>query len=282
MVENTKEKESKTQTLIVAYRTKEGDVILASDTLLSLGDVVKIENAHKIVEKEGILVGCAGYLHFFQLFEDKIGEIAKEIKKEESIINIKFKLMGGYKEIKERYLELFEEEANSEEARAEAILVFPYKNEIKILRMVDGKIEEYTNGLVAVGFPTVPHFLLGYAFRVYKLNRPLKKGEALPIIYQIFKTVEENSNAVGGIDVWIYTKNGKIKHLKEEQLEKINNKFEEKRGFGIRKALAEEKDGFDILVYTKDGKIEHLTSNKFKERRGFSIREEKRKEKSFT
>jgi len=245
-------------TVVIALRTKEGHVILASDTAITVGESMRVSGI-KITNKKGILIGTDGVVYLSQLFKDDIEEAAEEIKNKESLNEKKFKIWESLVRVKNRSIALIgnntQKEVPPENVSMDAILVLPHNGEIKILQMdPEGTIVEFPD-FIAIGscekvFPLAKIFF----------KEPLKLENALRAVYLVLESVSKTDPHVEGADIWVYTREGGIKHLSQKEIEKIAreaNKLEREiwrvvyaererktgteKEFGIRERTSEER-----------------------------------------
>ena len=249
--------ESRSGTLIIALKTKEGDVVFASDMLAVL-DNIKVKE-QKIENKKGILIGGSGKLSCFQVWANKVEEIADELKSEESINEIRKRLREEYVKVKNDYLESIGDEENQLGSWVvESLVVFKH-NDLRILRINnDGSDEEYTE-FMAIGSGTE----IAYGLGAFLLKETPKLEKALEIAYLIIKNVEEKDAYVGyGVDMWVYKRDGEIKHLTQTEIEKIKNESEklERR---ILNAIYGKEESFEIRE-EKNEKEKQVYKNKLR------------------
>jgi 20S proteasome alpha/beta subunit len=209
----------KTGTVIIALRTIEGHVILASDTALTIGESARVSGI-KITNKKGILIGSAGVGYLSQLFEDEIEENAEEIINQQTINEMKFKIWECFIRVKTRAIGLLgaemEEVPKDEKIFLNSILVLKHNNEIKILEMdSNGCLVEFPD-FIAIGSTDK---VLPLAKILFK--KPLKLENALKAVYLIINSVSKTDPYVDGMDIWLYTKDGEIKHFSRREIRKI-------------------------------------------------------------
>jgi len=208
----------KTGTLVIAVRTKEGHVILASDTALTIGESAKVSGI-KITNKKGILIGSAGVGYLSQLFEDEIEENAEEIINQQTINEMKFKIWECFIRVKTRAIELLSAEMKEipiNEIFLNSILILKHNNEIKILEMdSDGGLVEFSD-FIAIGSSDKVFPLVKILFK-----KPLKLENALKAVYLIINSVSKTDPYVDGMDIWLYTKDGEIKHFSRREIKEI-------------------------------------------------------------
>jgi len=244
---------TKKGTLIIALRTEEGNVVMASDTLESL-DVIKLYG-EKIINKKGILMGDSGIVSSCQAFEENIKKILKDIKENKGISEIRKKIRRVYTSTKRSYLESLGKEEDEESSvwAVEAILVFSLKNKLRILRISnEGMDEKIDHNFVAVGSGDE----MAYAVSNLLIKEPPKLENTLTAAHLIVESVVKTNVTVGGdVDIWIYNKNGEVKHLTKEEIEKVKERSKklqeeihniiyrvEKEGFTIRSTEEKEKN----------------------------------------
>jgi ATP-dependent protease HslVU (ClpYQ) peptidase subunit len=251
--------QARSGTVVIALRTKEGHVILASDTAITVGGDMKISGI-KITNKKGILIGTDGVVYLSQLFKDDIEEVAEEIKNKESLNEKKFMIWESLVRVKNRSIELMgnngQKEIPSENVSIDAILVLPHNGEIKILQMdPNGTIVEFPD-FIAIGscekvFPLAKIFF----------KEPLKLENALRAVYLVLESISKTDPYVEGADIWIYTKEGEIKHLSQKEIEKIAkeaNKLEKeiwKVVYAERERKTKTEKEFDIRERTSEERV---------------------------
>jgi 20S proteasome alpha/beta subunit len=244
----------KTGTVIIAVRTIEGHVILASDTALTIGESARVSGI-KITNKKGILIGSAGVGYLSQLFEDEIEENAEEIINQQTINEMKFKIWECFMGVKTRAIELLGaemEEVPKDEIFLNSILVLKHNNEIKILEMdSDGCLVEFPD-FIAIGSTNK---VLPLAKILFK--KPLKLENALKAVYLIINSISKTDPYVDGIDIWLYKKDGEIKHFSQMEIRKIAREASrlEKEIWKLvyaEREMKTEKEKFDIREEYKE------------------------------
>jgi 20S proteasome alpha/beta subunit len=207
---------SKSMTLIVAYKTKEGNVILASDTLAVREDSTKVESS-KIMKVEDILIAQSGFSSCCQNIDIEIKKALEKFKKEKEIGRKRALIREAVDEARYSYKKSCKDKTRKWEVKS--LLVFHHNDEVKILEICeDGSDTEVEENFVAIGSGAKP------AKAVYHnlhLDEPTNLQDALPAIYSLFNSVEKTLITVEGFDVWIYMKNKKIKHLSKKEIEEI-------------------------------------------------------------
>ncbi|MGB9703496.1 MAG: hypothetical protein ACP5HJ_01455 [Candidatus Micrarchaeia archaeon] len=205
-------------TIIFALYTHEGDVVIASDTLSTIGDIKGDEE--KISKLGNALVATAGIVSSCQVFEEEIEKLFEENKEID-----REKIRKTFTSARKKYLKSLDTE-DEKEWDVEALLVAPFNNKIKILKInTDGSEEEIKKmDFVVIGSGEKSGYTL--ANFIIKEKLPLKK--ALTISYLIVDETKKTCLGVGGgTDIWVYTHDKKIKHLTKEEIEKEKEKAEE-------------------------------------------------------
>jgi len=238
----------KTGTVIIALRTKEGHVILASDTALTIGESARVSGI-KITNKKGILIGSAGVGYLSQLFEDEIEENAEEIINQQTINEKKFMIWECFNRVKTRAIELLGaemEEIPTDVILLNSILILKHNNEIKILEMDSyGCLVEFSD-FIAVGSSDKVFPLAKILFK-----EPLKLENALKAVYLVINSVSKTDPYVDGMDIWLYKKDGGIKHFSQREIEEIAKEASrlEKEIWKLvyaEREMKTEKEKFDI------------------------------------